>query len=70
MDYLNNYMEFSLNYDSVKADMRRINDVTLYRYDDYSGDWQKIYERYNSYDVVIRTVIDRLGRYGVFGLRR
>ena len=70
MDYLNNYMEFSLDYDRTKADLRKITDVALYRYDDVSGDWQKIYERYNSYDIVIRTTINRLGKYGIFGARR
>lgn len=70
MDYLNNYMEFSLDYDRAKADLRKITDVALYRYDDGSGGWLKIYERYNSYDIVIRTTISRLGRYGIFGARR
>ena len=71
MDYLNNYMEFSLDYDRTKADLRKITDkLPLYRYDDVSGDWQKIYERYNSYDIVIRTTINRLGKYGIFGARR
>ena len=70
IDYLNSHMEFTLEYDGTKANLRRITDVALYRYDEASSDWQKLYARYNSYDIVIRTTINRVGTYGIFGARR
>lgn len=70
MDYFSSNMEFTLEYERTKADLRRITDVALYRYDEASSDWQKLYERYNSYDIVIQTTIDRVGTYGILGARR
>ena len=70
VDFLNGHMEFTLEYDRSKADLRRITDIALYRYDEAKGDWEQLFARYNSYDIVIATTINRLGTYAIFGARR
>ena len=70
IDFLSGYMEFTLEYDRAKADLRKITDIALYRYNEANGDWQQIFARYNSYDTVIRTTINRLGTYAILGARR
>lgn len=70
VDFLNGYMEFTLEYDRGKADLRRLTDIALYRCDEGSGDYQQLFARYNSYDVVITTTLNRLGTYAILGARR
>ena len=70
IDYLNTYMELALEYDKTKADLRRISQVALYRYNDYDGKWQQILKHYDDRDIAIRAFIDRIGHYVILGSRR
>ncbi|GAQ25736.1 IPT/TIG domain-containing protein [Tepidanaerobacter syntrophicus] len=69
LDYLNDSMQFGVDFDRAKANLRKITNIALYRYDDAKGDWTSIYERYSGPDVSVKTTINRLGKYAVFGTR-
>ncbi|WP_213974711.1 IPT/TIG domain-containing protein [Tepidanaerobacter acetatoxydans] len=70
IEQLNGAIEFGMDYDKTKADLRKITSIALCQYDEAKGDWVNVYEKYSGYDTVIKTVIYKLGKYGIFGTRR
>lgn len=70
IDYLASDIEIALDFDAARADMRRLQNISLNRYNGYRQTWQPIKDRNNGYDVSIRDFVDRLGRYMVIGRRK
>ncbi len=70
-DYLRGFMHFTLDYDSSKAELRRLNDISLNRFDEYLQKWepvplQIVIDGGNS----ITAITDRVGKYLIIGSRR
>lgn len=64
-------MDLTLKYDSVKANLRNINQQDIYYFDPNESKWVQIpnttnYSIYNE----IYTNINKLGRYTILGSRR
>lgn len=71
VDYLRSFINFSMDFDKAKADMRRLNNLKLHRYDDYKGVWTPVeHTIYEPGSSIITGVKDRLGRYVIIGSRR
>ncbi|WP_099190574.1 IPT/TIG domain-containing protein [Tepidibacter mesophilus] len=70
IDYLKNNMEISLDYDSSKADLRRMRNISLRRYDEYKNEWTYVKQRMDNYSTSINSPVNRLGRYSIIGSRR
>ncbi|MEJ8553422.1 IPT/TIG domain-containing protein [Tepidibacter sp. Z1-5] len=70
IDYLKSKIEISLDFDSAKADLRRMRNISLRRYDPYNNEWIYIKQRMDDYSTSINSKVDRLGRYSVVGKRR
>ncbi len=71
IDYLRSFINFSVDIDQAKADMRRLNDFKLHRYDENRGIWMPIdYTLHEPGSSSITAVTDRLGRYLIIGSRR
>jgi hypothetical protein len=60
-------MEITLDFDAAKADMRRLKNIGLNRYDQTTQSWMLLANRADSYSTSIRVYTDRLGRYLIFG---
>jgi hypothetical protein len=67
IDYLTSGMEITLDFDAAKADMRRLKNIGLNRYDQTTQSWMLLANRADSYGTSIRVYTDRLGRYLIFG---
>ncbi|CAH2215089.1 IPT/TIG domain-containing protein [Tepidibacter aestuarii] len=70
IDYLKNNMEISLDFDSAKADLRRMRNISLRRYDEYKSEWTYVKQRMDNYSTSINSPVNRLGRYSIIGSRR
>lgn len=69
LDYLSGNISLLLDYDAAKAQMRRINNIQLSRYDEYSGAWLPIGNNYNVGGSTSGS-INKMGLYTVMGSRR
>lgn len=69
IENLVSYIDLTLDYDSAKADLRRIKEVYLGRYDDYSSTWESLVSEKRGFNSFIRETINKLGRYMIFGKR-
>ncbi|MGE4283764.1 MAG: IPT/TIG domain-containing protein, partial [Clostridia bacterium] len=69
IDYLKSDIEISLDFDSAKADMRRLNSISLNRYDLSAQNWVPAAYRQDEYSISIRGLVNRIGRYSVIGSR-
>ncbi|MCT4507664.1 MAG: IPT/TIG domain-containing protein [Tepidibacter sp.] len=70
IDYLKNNMEISLDFDWAKADLRRMRNISLRRYDEYKNEWVYVKQRMDNYSTSINSPVNRLGRYSIIGSRR
>lgn len=70
IDYLKSKVQLSLDLNVNKANMRRNRDISLRRYDEYSGNWIYVKQRLDNYSTSINTTIDKLGIYSIIGKRR
>ncbi|WFD10522.1 IPT/TIG domain-containing protein [Tepidibacter hydrothermalis] len=70
IDYLKNNMDISLDFDSAKADLRRMRNISLRRYDEYKNEWTYVKQRMDNYSTSINSPVNRLGRYSIIGSRR
>ncbi len=70
IDYLKAKVAFTLDYDTSKADLRRMKNVSLYRHEAYNNSWTFIKDRTDEYSAAIQATVDRLGRYSILGSRR
>ena len=69
IDYFDGHMELILEYDKTKADLRKLSEVALYRYDDYNSSWQEILKGHDQ-SITLKAFINRTGRYAILGARR
>lgn len=70
IDYLRNFINFTLDFDRNKAEMRRLNKINLNRYDESSRKWQPLeYVTFDPDSTSVTGVTDRLGRYIIIGSR-
>ncbi|SHH23286.1 IPT/TIG domain-containing protein [Tepidibacter thalassicus] len=70
IDYLKSKVEISLDFDVDKANMRRLKNISLRRYDVYRDEWVYIKQRMDDYSSAINAKVDRLGIYSIIGKRR
>lgn len=70
IDYLKNNMDISLDFDYAKADLRRMRNISLRRYDEYKNEWTYVKQRMDNYSTSINSPVNRLGRYSIIGSRR
>lgn len=70
IDYLRSKIDFTLDYDINKSDMRKLKNVAVYRYDESYGGWVYMKQRMDEYSSSIAASVDRLGRYSIIGSRR
>ncbi|SHK25556.1 IPT/TIG domain-containing protein [Tepidibacter formicigenes] len=70
IDYLKSKIEISLDFDVKKAQMRRMKNISLRRYDPYNSEWVYVKQRLDDYSTSINSTVDRLGRYSIIGERR
>ncbi|MGI5921153.1 MAG: IPT/TIG domain-containing protein [Syntrophomonadaceae bacterium] len=69
IDYLTESMVWRLDFDTAKASLRRLENVTLNRFSDSANNWQAVaYGDASSSS--IEGMINRLGRYVILGSRR
>lgn len=68
MDYTDSNFNITLDYDTAKAQMRRLGDITLNRYDSYGSKWVAAGSA-GIYDSAVSASVNRLGRYMVIGRR-
>lgn len=69
IENLKSNISFTLDYDRTKADLRRITEVYLGRYDDYNTTWESLVTEKRSFNNSIKANINKLGRYTIFGKR-
>ena len=62
-------IELVMEYDKAKADLRKLDDVALYRYDGYAGEWIHISQRLTKDSFTVKAVLNRAGRYAIIGAR-
>lgn len=62
-------IEWVMEYDKVKADLRRLEDVALYRYDSYAGEWRHVSGRFSPSSTAVRASVHQAGRYAILGAR-
>ncbi|WHH57373.1 IPT/TIG domain-containing protein [Petroclostridium sp. X23] len=67
LEKLASQIAINLDFDSTKADMRRLNNVTLNRYDSSQQSWTPVGYKEDAYNVSIRGYVDKVGRYAVIG---
>lgn len=70
IDYLKSNMDISLDFDYAKADLRRMRNISLRRYDEYKNEWTYVKQRMDNYSTSINSPVNRLGRYSIIGSRR
>lgn len=70
IDHVRGTMDLIVEYDKTKADLRRLSQVALYKYDDYTSTWQHVSQRQWETDISIRTFINYMGRFAIMGSRR
>ncbi|MEW6621815.1 MAG: IPT/TIG domain-containing protein [Bacillota bacterium] len=71
IDYLRSFIQVTLDYDQNKADMRRLNQMSLYRYDEQKGSWEPTtYSIHETGSSSVMALVDRLGKYLIIGSRR
>lgn len=69
LDYLNSFINFTLDYDANKAEMRRLTRITLNRYNS-QGKWEPVENtRFEPGVHSVTGITDRLGRYIIIGSR-
>ncbi|SCG81796.1 hypothetical protein DW1_0175 [Proteiniborus sp. DW1] len=69
IDNLASYIDFTLDYDHAKADLRKAKEVYLGRYNEYNESWESTISEVRGFNSSIRATINKLGRYTVFGKR-
>ncbi|HZK43060.1 MAG TPA: fibronectin type III domain-containing protein, partial [Syntrophomonadaceae bacterium] len=68
IDYLATNMSLVLDYDVMKANMRKFRNVSISRYDQHSNRWQAL-KKDNYLSGSTSTIINRMGNYVVMGGR-
>lgn len=69
MEGLISAIDLTLEYDSAKADLRRIKEVYLGRYNDYNSSWESIATEKRGINSSIKATVNKLGIYTIFGKR-
>ncbi len=70
LDYLTGNIQITIDFDVDKANLRRLRNISLNRYDDYSDLWQSIAYPQGDYNTSITAWVNRLGKFAVLGSRR
>jgi len=70
LEYLNSKIKLTMNYDIQKAGLRRIDTITLGRYDDYKNTWEQVAQKTADAGASLTAYVDRLGRFMIIGSRR
>lgn len=65
IENLQSYMYFTMFYDTLKADMRRLNNIYLAQFD--GGTWKSVIQNHTG--STIKAYINKLGRYTIIGSR-
>jgi hypothetical protein len=68
IDYLNGTMNFCLDYDTGKANLRRLGNIALNRYSVTGNKWEPV--AYDTTGSQVEGFINRVGRYLIIGSRR
>ncbi|MEN6460756.1 MAG: IPT/TIG domain-containing protein, partial [Syntrophomonas sp.] len=69
LDYLNGNMDFLLDYDTSKAGLRRLSNITMNRYSQSSNIWEPVSYGNTTLGNAIKGSIGRLGCYVIMGRR-
>jgi hypothetical protein len=69
MDYLASDIKINMNFDAAKAEMCRLNKMSLCRYDGYDNGWATV-KNADRGDISISASANRLGIYSVIGRRQ
>ena len=69
VDYLSSSIEVAMDFDSSKADMRKLQNIALSRYDGYGSGWKAAAYAISGGTSVVAPV-NRLGKYMIVGKRR
>jgi len=70
LEYLNSKIRLTMNYDVQKAELRRIDNISLGRYDDYQNTWEQLAQNTGDVGSTLTAYVDRLGRFMIIGSRR
>lgn len=63
-------ISLTMDYDSAKYAMRRMESAYIASYDSYSGTWRKISDASSGYSSSASAIVYKMGRYMVVGSRR
>ena len=69
LDFTKSNVSMNLDFDTSKAEQRKLSNIGLYRLDEERGNWLLLNSRKDNYSTFISGTSNRLGKYAVLGRR-